>query len=259
MTRYDHDCKPLEHNLAPPQDDPVWKVSTRSAKRWRCPTCKQRWYIIRQRGGSGEAKRIGIRRYLPQGVKEQLPQVTLSNGGGLPVTEEPERCSEGGPVCATKTSCDNAGRCLSEDGWDPDDKVDINITRRSATVLAYSLPSELASRTITGVVAVDIHDAAAVALGRFEPPEDPETPAGPQTDAETLPRAERDALAVGFTPAEAHAWELVRAAANACLRLTEQEPHHGMEREEMCHGFHTVQGWLASRPTMRAMEQLAGD
>jgi hypothetical protein len=68
-----------------------------------------------------------------------------------------------------------------------------------------------------------------------------------------------DSVAAGFTPAEADAFELVRVAASACLRLTENEPHHGLEREEMCHGFHVVQNWLASRPTMRRLEAAAAE
>jgi hypothetical protein len=60
-----------------------------------------------------------------------------------------------------------------------------------------------------------------------------------------------------MTEREAEAWWLVRDAAAACLKLTADEPHHGMEREEMCHAFHVIQGWLASRPTMRTMTRLS--
>jgi hypothetical protein len=60
--------------------------------------------------------------------------------------------------------------------------------------------------------------------------------------------------AAGMTPREAEVWKLVGGAAGAYLRLTENEPHHGMEREEVCHAFHVIQGWLAGRPFLRALE-----
>lgn len=60
-------------------------------------------------------------------------------------------------------------------------------------------------------------------------------------------------IEAGMTPAEAEVWALVGKAAGAYLRLTENEPHHGMEREEVCHAFHVVQGWLAGRPFLRAV------
>lgn len=58
-------------------------------------------------------------------------------------------------------------------------------------------------------------------------------------------------LVAGMTKAEAATWERVRMAASSYLRLTENEPHHGMEREEICHAFHVIQGWLAGRPFLR--------
>lgn len=57
----------------------------------------------------------------------------------------------------------------------------------------------------------------------------------------------------GFTEEESDAWEKVRVAASACLGLTETDPLHPMEREEICHEFHHIQRWLASRPTMKKM------
>lgn len=62
-----------------------------------------------------------------------------------------------------------------------------------------------------------------------------------------------NAIAAGMTPREAEVWEAVGRAAGLYLRLTEDEPQHGMEREEICHAFHVVQGWLAGRPFVRAM------
>lgn len=49
---------------------------------------------------------------------------------------------------------------------------------------------------------------------------------------------------------EREAWELVRDAATACLRLPEQHP---MERDEVCHAFHQIQNYLMARPGMRGM------
>jgi hypothetical protein len=60
-------------------------------------------------------------------------------------------------------------------------------------------------------------------------------------------------IAAGMTPREAEVWDAVGRAAGLYLRLTEDEPQHGMEREEICHAFHVVQGWLAGRPFIRAM------
>lgn len=62
------------------------------------------------------------------------------------------------------------------------------------------------------------------------------------------------AIDAGMTEAEADVWELVRAAAGAHIALTVDEPGHPMEREEICHAFHVIQGHLAVRPFMRAME-----
>lgn len=62
-----------------------------------------------------------------------------------------------------------------------------------------------------------------------------------------------EAVAAGMTPAEADVWDKVATAAGSYLRLTESEPQHHMEREEICHAFHVVQGWLASRPFLRAV------
>lgn len=62
-----------------------------------------------------------------------------------------------------------------------------------------------------------------------------------------------DAIAAGMSPAEADVWDKVASAAGAYLRLTEAEPGHAMEREEICHAFHVVQGWLAGRPFMRSL------
>jgi hypothetical protein len=61
------------------------------------------------------------------------------------------------------------------------------------------------------------------------------------------------AVAAGMTTGEARVWAMVAEAAGAYLRLTEEEPSHGMEREEVCHAFHSIQGWLAGRPTIRAL------
>lgn len=65
---------------------------------------------------------------------------------------------------------------------------------------------------------------------------------------------QRAAVEAGMTEREAETWELVRKAAGSYLRLTEDEPHHGMEREEICHAFHVIQGWLSGRPFLRALE-----
>lgn len=62
-----------------------------------------------------------------------------------------------------------------------------------------------------------------------------------------------DLIAAGMTPNEADVWELVRSAAGGYLRLTEAEPHHPMEREEICHAFHVIQGWLGARPFVRTI------
>jgi hypothetical protein len=67
-----------------------------------------------------------------------------------------------------------------------------------------------------------------------------------------------EAVAAGMTPAEADVWDKVATAAGAYLRLTESEPHHGMEREEICHAFHIVQGWLGGRPFMRSLGERGG-
>lgn len=56
-----------------------------------------------------------------------------------------------------------------------------------------------------------------------------------------------------MTQAEAEVWDAVGTASGKYLRLTETEPHHPMEREEVCHAIHVVQGWLAGRPFMRAI------
>lgn len=61
------------------------------------------------------------------------------------------------------------------------------------------------------------------------------------------------AIDAGMTPREAAVWERVRVAAGAYLRLTDDEPHHPMEREEICHAFHVIQGWLGARPFVRAL------
>jgi hypothetical protein len=61
------------------------------------------------------------------------------------------------------------------------------------------------------------------------------------------------AIIGGMTEAEAKAWVLTADAASMVLRLTDQEPSHPMEREEVCHAFHVVQGWLAGRPFLRAL------
>lgn len=62
-----------------------------------------------------------------------------------------------------------------------------------------------------------------------------------------------EAVAAGMTPAEAAVWDKVATAAGSYLRLTESEPTHAMEREEICHAFHVVQGWLAGRPFLRTL------
>lgn len=67
------------------------------------------------------------------------------------------------------------------------------------------------------------------------------------------------AIAAGMTPREAEVWALVARAAGAYLRLTEDEPNHPMEREEVCHAIHLVQGWLAGRPFLRAMRAAIDD
>ncbi len=61
-----------------------------------------------------------------------------------------------------------------------------------------------------------------------------------------------------FTEAESDVWEKVRVAASAYLRLTENEPDHPMEREEICHAFHDIQARLAMRPTLRAINEDSG-
>ena len=68
-----------------------------------------------------------------------------------------------------------------------------------------------------------------------------------------------DAVAAGMTHAEADVWDKVAVAAGAYLRLTEEEPTHGMEREEICHAFHVVQGWLAGRPFLRTLRDVMDD
>lgn len=65
-------------------------------------------------------------------------------------------------------------------------------------------------------------------------------------------------VVAGMTEAEANVWKKVAAAAGAYLRLCDAEPHHGMEREEICHAFHVVQGWLSGRPFMRALDAAEG-
>lgn len=60
----------------------------------------------------------------------------------------------------------------------------------------------------------------------------------------------------GFTEREVEVWEKVGSAAGAYLRLTEDEPGHLMEREEICHAFHIIQGWLAGRPTIRLLGEV---
>lgn len=70
----------------------------------------------------------------------------------------------------------------------------------------------------------------------------------------TAPNPVRPEVAAGMTEAEADVWSKVGDAAGAYLRLTESEPHHGMEREEVCHAFHVIQGWLAGRPFVRALD-----
>jgi hypothetical protein len=62
----------------------------------------------------------------------------------------------------------------------------------------------------------------------------------------------------GMTEREAEVWLAVSKAAGLYLRLTEDEPRHGMEREEVCHAFHVIQGWLAGRPFMRALDAEIG-
>lgn len=61
-----------------------------------------------------------------------------------------------------------------------------------------------------------------------------------------------------FTPAEAEVWEKVRVAAHSYLKLTDNEPDHPMEREEICHAFHDIQARLAMRPTLRAINKESG-
>lgn len=58
---------------------------------------------------------------------------------------------------------------------------------------------------------------------------------------------------VVFTTDEFAVWEKVREAATLYLALTESDPQHPMEREEICHAFHDIQARLALRPTMRAL------
>lgn len=57
----------------------------------------------------------------------------------------------------------------------------------------------------------------------------------------------------GFTETEAQAWESVRVAASACMRLARDDGVHPMESEEMASMFHHVQARLLARPTMRAL------
>lgn len=94
--------------------------------------------------------------------------------------------------------------------------------------------------------------------GRKCCPDCQHAPAMPPTDPDDDSAA---AVAAGMTPREAEVWRLVSRAAGAYLRLTVDEPQHGMEREEVCHAFHVVQGWLAGRPFIRAMgyERTEGD
>lgn len=61
------------------------------------------------------------------------------------------------------------------------------------------------------------------------------------------------AVTAGMTEREAEVWERVAKAAGSYLRLTDDETHHPMEREEICHAFHIIQGWLAGRPFLRAL------
>lgn len=79
-------------------------------------------------------------------------------------------------------------------------------------------------------------------------------PTEPVSGTVERPEVQAVAVAAGMTPAEARVWDLVSRAAGLYLRLTENEPGHGMEREEVCHAFHVVQGWLLGRPTTRAIE-----
>jgi hypothetical protein len=61
-------------------------------------------------------------------------------------------------------------------------------------------------------------------------------------------------VAAGMTEREAEVWEKVRHAAGSYLRLTRDDPNsHPMEREEICHAFHVIQGWLGSRPFRRSL------
>jgi hypothetical protein len=64
------------------------------------------------------------------------------------------------------------------------------------------------------------------------------------------------AIGAGMTVREAQVFDQVSKAAGAYLTLTDKEPHHVMERQEICQAFHVIQGWLASRPTIRKIEEL---
>lgn len=84
---------------------------------------------------------------------------------------------------------------------------------------------------------------------------------GPGTVGPALAAEARRALldlhnaeTAGMTPREAGAWIAVGRAAGTCLRLTDDEHHHPMEREEICHAFHVIQGWLSGRPFVRALQ-----
>ena len=69
-----------------------------------------------------------------------------------------------------------------------------------------------------------------------------------------MPEMIAAAEAAGWTTAEAEVWEAVRLAAAKYLALTEAEPAHGMEREEICHAFHDIQCRLAIRPQIRRLD-----
>lgn len=63
----------------------------------------------------------------------------------------------------------------------------------------------------------------------------------------------QQAMDAGLTEREAHVWAVVSYTAGAYISLTEDEPGHVMEREEICHAFHVIQGHLALRPFMRKL------
>jgi hypothetical protein len=65
----------------------------------------------------------------------------------------------------------------------------------------------------------------------------------------------KQAIAAGMTEREAEVWSSVAEAAGLYLRLTDDEPIHGMEREEVCHAFHVIQGWLGGRPFLRRLAE----